>query len=379
MISSPPEEAEHIRGQTLTPESPKPVHYPSPANVPILVEQMDPMYNEPPLSIGTPASFQSYQQQTQTPSAQSTTSYYAEQQAPSNYHNAGAHGAVGGAPAGYSQSAAYGGGQNAQSQDTSSIHNYPSQNQAPTSSFSEPNPAPIQDNRAAYPSSYNPNAYAAHQAQAQPSQGNPYPFQSQAVPAGSGILNHYQALLDNLSATADSGAADRYAAPSMPSQPAQSQNQTPVSTLPAAPNLPPRPPPQDKSTTHPNFNANDDIRSYHPHSQKQTNNQYRGPSQLQPLSTRGSGANTSYDVHSATRSNQSPSTPGYGQRRSVDLRSATPDDEDIRWPPEINRLYEDFLEDERKYVTDGQWDQFPNGSRLFIGEFASSTFPRCMS
>ena len=34
----------------------------------------------------------------------------------------------------------------------------------------------------------------------------------------------------------------------------------------------------------------------------------------------------------------------------------------------MNRLYEAFLDQERKFVTEGQWDQFPMGSRLFIGE-----------
>jgi hypothetical protein len=73
--------------------------------------------------------------------------------------------------------------------------------------------------------------------------------------------------------------------------------------------------------------------------------------------------------NSATRSNQSPETPNFRQRDSVDRRQdADPlDDEDARWPPEINKMYEEFLEDERKFVTDGQWDQFPMGSRLFIG------------
>ena len=56
-------------------------------------------------------------------------------------------------------------------------------------------------------------------------------------------------------------------------------------------------------------------------------------------------------------------------------RSTSPgDDEDIRWGPEVNRLYEAFLEQERKFVTEGQWDQFPMGSRLFIGEHLSQPY-----
>lgn len=334
MVPSPPEEAEHIRGKTLTPESPKPLHYPSPANVPLLEQSMDPMFqiNEPALSIGTPTPYQPSYHQTHTSSAQSTTSLYGlpQQQAAPMYQNAVAQGAIGGPSGGYTLSTAYGGGYG-QTQDTS-IHN--------SSSISE-----ATDTRATYPSSYDQPAYA-HQTQAPQ---NPQP---QANPGG-GV--NYQALLDSLSPTADS---DRHAAPSM-----LSQSQAPVSSRPAPANLPPRPPPQDKSAPHPN----EDIRSFHPHSQKSSNSQFRGSGQLQPLNVRG-GGNASMEVQSATRSNKSPSTPGYGQRQSEDRRSVTPDDEDARWPAHINRLYDEFLEDERKYVTDGQWDQFPYGSRLFIGE-----------
>ncbi|KAF2661540.1 hypothetical protein K491DRAFT_586856 [Lophiostoma macrostomum CBS 122681] len=365
MISSPPQEAEHIRGKTLTPESPKPVHYPSPANIPILEKQMDPMFNEPPLSIGTPASFHSYPQQTQTPSAQSSASYYAEQQPAANYQNIASHGSVDATPVGYPPSMGYNGGglgAQQQSQDTSAaiqslqnaLHNPPA-----ASPYSETKYAPQQDTRSTYAPNYDPNAYAAHQTQAQPSQGHQQ-FQN-PVSAGAGV--NYQSLLNSLSPTAYNGASDRYGAPAMSVQPAQSHGQTPISALPAGANLPPRPPAQDRNATHPS----DDIRSYHPHSQKPSNNQFRAPGQLQPLNIRSGGSN-SMEPYSATRSNHSPSTSNYGQRHSVDRRSETPgDDEDSRWPPEVNRLYEEFLDDERRYVTDGQWDQFPFGSRLFIG------------
>lgn len=313
---------------------------------------MDPMLSEPALSIGTPASYQSYPQQTQTPSAQSTTSYYAEQQTVPNYQNASAPGSVGATPAGYSQPTAYGSAVGVQTQDTASIQNFTAQ-QPSASSFSDANFAPTPENRSAYPYSHDANAYATQQYSAQSALGDHPQLQSNGV----GSID-VQALLDSLSPTSTKGPSDRYAAPAIPPQPAPSQGGTPASSLPAAPNLPPRPPPQEKPATHPNYNPNDDIRSYHPHSA------HRGSAQLQPLNFRGGGPD-----QSATRSNLSPSTPVYGQRQSVDLqRSATPDDEDQRWPPEINKLYEDFLDQERRFVTEGQWDQFPMGSRLFIGE-----------
>jgi len=379
---SPPQEAEQIRGNSKSPASPKPLHYPSPSNIPILVEQNDPMFNDPPLSVGTPASFQSYPQHTQTPGAHSNNSYYTEQQqqqqnqsqnqqqqgAASSYQYGGAQSAVGAAPSTYSQSTAYSGGQ---SQDTSSIHNFTPQYQAPAQFSGEAKSVPAQDNRISYPSSYDSNSYPAHQtqnqSQAQPAHGNHYSAQPIA---DSGI--NYQALLDSLSPLTNNGPADRNVA-SMPAQPTPSQSHAPpTSTLPAAPNLPARPPAQDKLATNSNYNPEADIRSYHPHSQKPSNAQTRGHTQLQPLNMRGGGGNSPGDHLSSAKSNPSPITPGYkgyNERQAVIARSETPDDEDARWPPEINRLYEDFLEDERKFVTDGQWDQFPMGSRLFIGEW----------
>ncbi|KAF2870986.1 hypothetical protein BDV95DRAFT_628898 [Massariosphaeria phaeospora] len=345
MISSPPEEAEHIRGKTLTPESPKPVHYPSPSNIPILEKQMDPMFDEPALSLGTPASFQSYPPptQTHTPSAHSNTSHYAEQHAAPSYQNMVAHGSVSATPASYAQPAG-------QTQDTSSIQKFLSLRPPPTP-LSESKSAPAQDSQPAYPHSHDSNLYAAQPSPAQIAQG--LQFQPQA----SGI--DYHALLASLSPAVSGAASDRYAAPSF-LPPALSQGATPASSLPAAPNLPPRPPAQEKPTTHPNYNPNDDIRSYHPHSNKSTSSQHHVGS-LQPLNVRVPGNGD--DSYSASRSNQSPNTPGgYGRQMSEDY-----DDEDIRWPPEVNRLYEEFLDDERRYVTDGQWDQFPMGSRLFIG------------
>lgn len=354
MVTSPPEEAEHIRGKTLTPESPKPVHYPSPSNIPILEKQMDPNFHEPP------APSQPYPQMP-TPSIHSSASLYTDQQAMSSYQNMGGQGALGAAPAMYQQSAAYSTVYTTQSQDNpSSAQTYPSQNQAPASSYSEANSATYQDNRAAYPS-YDSNAYAALQSQAHPPQGAQY--QTQASP--NGTVN-YQALLDSLSPATEANNSDRYMASSVSSHP-PSQGQAAGSSLPAAPNLPPRPPPQDKNAT--SSNAKDDIRSYHPHSQKSTNSQFRGNGQLQPLNVRASSG----PQDSGPRSNHSPSTPGYSQRQSDDFPGDTPDDEDSRWPAEVNRLYEEFLEDERKYVTDGQWDQFPSGSRLFIGKLSKLT------
>jgi hypothetical protein len=343
MISSPPEEAEQIRGKTLTPESPKPQYYPSPSNIPILEMQMDPLLNEPALSIGTPASFQYPQQsQTHTPGVQSSTSYYTDPQATRNPQNAAPTGA-----AAFPQMSAYNGAMGGQPQSVPSDSSFSAREQsAPSANDAAHTPA--QESRPAYPYAYDANAYPAQQSQ-------PQSGAEQYLPP-----LDVQALLDKLSTPANNGASSQHPAPSEQPQSAQSQGAPAASSLPAAPNLPPRPPPQSKPAINSNYNTNDDIRSFHPHS-----NNRGSITQQQPLNIRADDG--------AKRSITSPITPSYPPRQSHDAaRSATPDDadEDSRWPPHVNRQYEEFLDQERRYVTEGQWDQFPMGSRLFIGSLS---------
>jgi hypothetical protein len=44
-------------------------------------------------------------------------------------------------------------------------------------------------------------------------------------------------------------------------------------------------------------------------------------------------------------------------------------DDDAPWGPEVQKKYDEFLHDERIYVTEGLWDRFPMGSRLFVGQY----------
>jgi hypothetical protein len=50
-------------------------------------------------------------------------------------------------------------------------------------------------------------------------------------------------------------------------------------------------------------------------------------------------------------------------------RQQTRSDEDTPWGPEVQKKYDEFLRDERVYVTEGLWDRFPYGSRLFVGQY----------
>ncbi|KAF2814618.1 uncharacterized protein BDZ99DRAFT_434331 [Mytilinidion resinicola] len=317
MTPSPPQEAEHFRGKTLTPESPKPVYYPSPSNIPILELQMDPLFHESALSVEGTSPYSSFPHQN-PPSDPALRSYYGEAQSAPVYPNAQTGGASASGHDEYGRSVGYAAPGN---QDTSAIHTY-AQPQHAAASFSDATSTPKHEERSPYPISYDPPArspYPGADSQPQPSQGYA-DYSNESYGNGNGT---------------------------------QSNALASTSTLPPAPNLPPRPPPQAKPATHPNYAPEDDIRSYHPHSRKAPDASYRGQPGLKPLMTGnapGSGPpNSAYS--------QQPPIP------ELDLL----DDEDAKWPPAINKIYDEFLDQERKFVTDGQWDQFPLGSRLFIG------------
>ncbi len=44
------------------------------------------------------------------------------------------------------------------------------------------------------------------------------------------------------------------------------------------------------------------------------------------------------------------------------------DEADAKWVPAVEKIYDEFIADERMYVTEGLWDRFPLNSRLFIGK-----------
>lgn len=61
------------------------------------------------------------------------------------------------------------------------------------------------------------------------------------------------------------------------------------------------------------------------------------------------------------------SAPGV-QTKSIESQDEA-DDLDAKWGPDVQKIYDQFIDNERMYVTEGLWDRFPVGSRLFIGMF----------
>lgn len=49
----------------------------------------------------------------------------------------------------------------------------------------------------------------------------------------------------------------------------------------------------------------------------------------------------------------------------------TSDDE--KWTADVQQKYDEFIQDERRYVNEGRWDSFPQGSRLFVGNLSSES------
>lgn len=256
---------------------------------------------------------------------------------------------------------------------------------------------PVHDNPKPHEPNQGTSVTSGHEMTAvePPEESNTY-LQTLDTDVNDGGVN-YQALLDNLSPSAhnvENIASVTTPTPSeKPNPPRPSSAESPIASLPLPVGLPPRPPPQEKPTIHPNYSPGEDIRSYHyPHTQSSTphtpyssqpSNPYR-PSQgyPHPPSSASVGANGLPPPPLATfqqppaKAGQSQPSPLTQQTRQVDgpgrngEKPAVPADEEneeIPWPPEVEKKYAEFLHDEAVYVAEGLWDRFPQGSRLFIG------------
>ena len=203
-----------------------------------------------------------------------------------------------------------------------------------------------------------------------------------------------QALLDNLIATASSAAsqenpnAPTSGTPSAtaPQNSSPAESQTPISALPTPAGLPPRPPPQDEPSIHPNYAAGQSIRSYHNPPQPNTAQtqpahnatSYQNPPN--PSSASVVGPNGMPPPPSATF--QQPSDPIQTVPREATPHQLQDDPNAVPGVPPLStqlevqqsqtlvdqeQAYQDFLRAEASYVAEGAWDRFPQGSRLFVG------------
>ena len=390
--SSPPAEALEIRGRTLTPASPKPVLLPSPSNIPILEKQMDPVFGEAASQM--PEIIQSSVPSPQElPDSLIPSNNLADglAQVIDQSIEASGNGAIGD-PMVLMQN------QDASMEDASAKISSVDQNYnvLATSTEASPNTFSTEQSALLAPSlpSSSTNALsqplqALSQSESDGAQAAVENARETSVANESAGGINIQTLLDNLSpsitnATAPQGEQSNAVSVSANgSHVSTSDTAISPSSIQGNPNLPPRPPPQEKPISHPNYSAVDDIRSFHPHSQKTpattSNSQHNiVPPQTGPAPILTIGANglpppppASFQGSNQTPTDrvQSPSSALQDQKDDADKKSdkASASDEEIQWSPEVQKVYDDFLQDERKYVTEGQWDKFPANSRLFIG------------
>ncbi|KAL9085954.1 MAG: hypothetical protein Q9165_007316 [Trypethelium subeluteriae] len=396
MTSSPPEEPSEFRGKTLSPVSPKPVHIPSPSTIPVLENQMDPIFNDTSTHMGGPLASlppNAYLDPNSIATSYPTTSTQPHEVDASHTNGVGAGITELSGGDGMLQ-AASGDRTNDKQAATASIQNPQSSEQTSGFESSELSaPHQITDQSLADISNLSTSAQdAASLAASQPSTTDPSqppPTANSQEPEASGV--NYQALLDNLSVSTPAAAipaADVIStniATTTSQPPPPGTVKSPISALPPGANLPPRPPPQEQ----PSLSTAYDLRTFHPHSQNAAlpssyTNQpaagFRPPGMYPPpnLNAGAPGASglppppvASFQQpppSSSSGNQQSPSSAGYRQRDSFDAgRDNRHFDEDTPWGPDVQKKYDDFLENERRYVSEGQWDRFPANSRLFIG------------
>jgi hypothetical protein len=207
--------------------------------------------------------------------------------------------------------------------------------------------------------------------------------QASTTSAYEGIANgdiDIQQLLDNITANAETQSSKDGTTPAVPPTSATTASAIPVS------GLPPKPAVLGTPAMHPAYAPQDDIRKYH-----------AGPSFPAPPGTayRAPGAPGAIVASSLPPPPSAsflgpppgltpppgvvPSLPPPGRpeagARGGHAHEDGHDEGEVQWGPDIQKLYEAFLADERHYVAEGTWDKFPVGSRLFIGRLHTHGVP----
>lgn len=190
-----------------------------------------------------------------------------------------------------------------------------------------------------------------------------------------------QQLLDNITANAEKNEA----AAATSQSPSTQSSLLPKTGLPAHSSLPPRPQVPQTYNTH-------DLQKYHagpPGVPQQST--YRAPGGAPPsmggvaapgtfrdspngLPPPPSASFTPLPLSIASPTSQSSHSQFNSNGQSAQAQPVGPeaqdehDDIEKRWGPDVQKIYDQFLSDERGYVTEGTWDRFPTASRLFIGK-----------
>lgn len=380
--SSPQIEEQHRFARSQTPESPRPVHVPEPANIPILRNQMDPVFNDTTTyNIPSDQNFSHYGESLENPNYKSTpmeentefkkffleaenqvahsqllsnasepnantntSTSVAENLAPTNNTN----------QAGVSSHAGQVGLDSQQQQTTAQAALDTSQS-GPSNGW--------QDGKDAQEAAADPSDISSKSAGPQATDN---PSTSLESKPNDGV--DYQSLLDTISQSASTApAAETIAATIEPSDPAHS------STLPSFPGLPPKPPPlQTQSAS--GFSSLDPTQYAPNAATSNQNNAHLASSRGYDFDTNGSKS-SAFDTDMTNEQAVAMHMQIQGQQPDVSKPFSpdrgTQEPADRPWSPKTQAIYDAFLEDERRYVTEGIWDRFPLGSRLFVGNLPS--------
>ncbi|THV64543.1 hypothetical protein D6D28_09829 [Aureobasidium pullulans] len=382
----PPEETPEYTSElnVLSPVSPKPVHYPVPSNIPVLENQIDPIFNQtrthmaeaPPQQLPPPM-YQDqqagalHQQLHQHQHAQHTQSH-------SNHPEAYMTHQTGQAGQGQAQALSQ-----AQSQGHQAYHQVQEQAMIGTDSQTNQVP-PVVHYDEKY--SYQPTAsgaVASHDASASASVPSDIPYPSTAAHHLPALPTHFNndasfqsnsfhaqnqvnASTANASATELPPGVETNSLQSLLnnlSQPTHSQAQ---STSPSS----------QVAQTPPNPAKSAQAAAQQEQAYSTYTNNFQGQQGQQSQPQQQNGVYTSNNVGA----NGLPPPPTASFQQGVKLESQRErkqaagevlDEDDQPWTPETQHRYDNFLTEERKYVTEGNWEQFPYGSRLFVGNLSS--------
>ena len=433
MTSSPSPDEARFYARSATPESPRPIHIPEPANIPVLENQIDPVFNLMTTHLPPPhASRNMTAMDHEIAIMAASEKVPSSTPAASHNENATNHSLNGDVHnEGHGQAGSQGMAELKADLDKSNATLVDNQNtsltEQPSASMATFDESPSSVSAAIMPESQaphhapspvpNPTATAEQNEHTQTSdqegatadasntastndQGN---RENKESSANAGV--NYQDLLDKIVPSSTVITTEVDAAPgnvaANAEAPAPSSADPPSANLASSAGLPPRPPPQEKPTIHPNYAPNEDIRSYHfPHANPASaqssqsaqspaaSNSFRNaqfPAHLASPAIPGTGSNglppppmasfqqpQKLSEQTDDPNQASPQPPRLSDANATSPSKPTPGsrEDEAPWPPEIQRKYNQFLRDEEVYTSEGTWDKFPQGSRLFVGELA---------
>ena len=408
MTSSPPSTIPQFRGKTLTPESPRPLHIPEPSNIPILERQIDPIFNLMSTHLKSPHALRDL-----------TAMDHQLSYDPNVQQKPDAIMAIGEVMDGSNR-------QNVRNEDKNTISLGKEDDYVYEDPSNTYQPSMIAHEHSASMASFPYMTQTHQQASASTLQsGSPAQHAQDPFPATTPVAKdrsvdpksgydgnldediredvanggvNYQTLLDNISPS-NAFAAERPISATSPTDTSNLPKGNASFNPPPPLSLPPRPPPQEKPAIHPNYMPGEDIRSYHFPQMHHTSAAQTNPQSLQnntyppsqgyppPIVAAGapgtSSAPNGLPPPPMATFQQSSMKQDSGQNGSssqqflsrgtagTNVNDPAPLAEgvsDSHWPPEIERQYDDFLKKERIYVSEGLWDRFPAGSRLFVGK-----------